>query len=111
MRRNFMARSSQGDSAASDRTPVRRKTPWLRKGVYRGRDDARYQILYRVWAMNTRYGSIPVNPFGGAVDRSGDSGENPARRSWFLRPDLVVGGLAEVPLEALRAWGIRGVII
>lgn len=57
-----------------------------------------------------RCGRSP-RPCGRAVDRSGDSGENPARRSWFLRPDLVVGGLAEVPLEALRAWGIRGVII
>lgn len=45
------------------------------------------------------------------MDSSGDSGENVRARTRFLQPDLAVGGLAEVPLEALRSWGVRGIIV
>ena len=45
------------------------------------------------------------------MDRSEDSGENVRARLRFLKPDLLVGGLADVRLETLRTWGIRGVII
>jgi uncharacterized protein len=47
----------------------------------------------------------------GAVDRSGDSGENVRSRPRFLKPDLLVRGLAEVRLDTLRSWGVRGIII
>ena len=50
-------------------------------------------------------------PGGRVVDSSGDSGENVARRSGFLVPDLAAGGLAEVSLDLLRAWGVRGIIV
>lgn len=45
------------------------------------------------------------------MDSSGDSGENVRPRTRFLRPDLAVARLADVPLATLGAWGIRGIII
>jgi HAD superfamily phosphatase (TIGR01668 family) len=32
-------------------------------------------------------------------------------RTRFPHPDLAVGGLADVPLATLRAWGVRGIIV
>jgi HAD superfamily phosphatase (TIGR01668 family) len=45
------------------------------------------------------------------VDSSEDSGDNLPPPDRFLVPDLAVRGLCDVPLERLRAWGIRGIIV
>jgi uncharacterized protein len=45
------------------------------------------------------------------VDSSEDSGENRLGGWGPLRPDLAVRQLADVRLEVLAAWGVRGIII
>lgn len=45
------------------------------------------------------------------VDSSGDSGENVRSRTRGLRPDHAVRGLADVPLDLLAAWKVRGIIV